>query len=442
MNEHTFTNCRIWAGDRFESGKITVTGARISAIGTFSGVTGKEIPCDGLAVFPALIDNHVHFREPGAETKEDFRSGSRAAAHGGVCRVFEIQNSPPLLTSPERVEKKKRLISEKSSVKVELYASAVPQILPVLDDMSRITSGLKLFMAPSHGDDGLDSEEAMRPFFQKAAEIGMHLIVHAEDGGVIRREGGPFADKGAAFFSKARPPRAEIVAVERALRLAGEYGTRLHVFHLTTAGAVDLIVEARRNGVDVTGSTCPHYLFFCDEDVARGGSLFKCYPSIKGAHDRERLLDALRNDEVQIISTDHAPHLPEEKSLPFEKVPAGISSVDLLLPLLCTLTNRGLLTYKDLFRLTVSNPIKIHRIPEEAGLSAGRVADLVFFDPSASWRVRREDFLSRASCSPYVGMTLTGRVAATLVDGKVAYCDEKGPLNALQASCGRDPYPR
>lgn len=433
MHDRTFTDCRIWVNDRFESGKITVSGARITAIGTFTGVTGKEIPCNGLSVFPALIDNHVHFREPGAEVKEDFGTGSAAAAHGGVCRVLEIQNSLPLLTSPERVQAKIQLIAQKSRVKVGLYASAVPQILPDLKTMAQITSGLKLFMAPSHGDEGLGSEDSMRPFFRQAAELDMHLIVHAEDGGVIQREGRQYADKGAAFFSKARPPRAEIVAVERALRLAEEYGTRLHVFHVTTAGAVDLIDEARKRGVPVTCSTCPHYLFFTDEDVAQRGGILKVYPSIKGAHDRDRLLDAIRSNEVEIVSTDHAPHLPDEKALPFDQVPAGISSVDLLLPLLCTLVAQGALTFEDLFRLAVTNPVEIHRIPEEAGLVAGRAADLVFFDPEATWTVERKDFLSRANRSPYAGMTLTGRVAATLVDGKVAYLDEQGPLGKALA---------
>ncbi|MHC4944986.1 MAG: dihydroorotase [Planctomycetota bacterium] len=429
--EITYTDCRIWMEDRFESGKITVSGSHISAIGAFEGIRGREVDCKGLAVFPALLDNHVHFREPGAEAKEDFGSGSAAAAHGGTAMVFEVQNSPPLLTSPALVEAKRQIIARKSMVKVGLYASAVKQTLESLSEMARMTSGLKLFMAPSHGDEGMDSEEAMRPFFQRAAEIDYLLIVHAEDGAVIKKEGQRYADKGPAYFSKARPPRAEIAAVERALNLAGEYGTRLHVFHVTSAGSVDLIVDARQMGVDVSASTCPHYLFFSDTDVAEKGGVLKCYPSIKGDHDRKRLLDAVRENEIEIISTDHAPHLPDEKALDFDKVPAGISSADLLLPLLTTLVKRGELTFPDLYRLCVSNPMEIHRVLQEPELRAGRLADLVFFDPKMEWTVGQEDFLSRANVSPYLGMKLTGRVAATLVEGKNAYVDDKGPLAGL-----------
>jgi dihydroorotase (multifunctional complex type) len=434
--EITFTDCRIWKDGRFEPGKVTVSGSHISAIGSFDGIRGREVDCKGLSLFPALLDNHVHFREPGAEAKEDFGSGSAAATHGGVAMVFEVQNSPPLLTSPELVEAKRRIIAQKSKVKVGLYASAVKKTLESLPEMARMTSGLKLFMAPSHGDEGMDSEEAMRPFFQRAAELDYLLIVHAEDGAVIKKEGQRYADKGAAYFSKARPPRAEMAAVERALNLAGEYGTRLHVFHVTSAGSVDLIIDARAGGVDVSASTCPHYLFFSDADVAEKGGVLKCYPSIKGDHDRQRLLDAVRRNEIEIISTDHAPHLPEEKALDFDKVPAGISSADLLLPLLTTLVKRGELSFADLYRLCVANPIEIHRVFQEPDLRGGRLADLVFFDPEEEWTVGREDFRSRASLSPYVGMTLSGRVAATLVEGDCAYVDEAGPLGGALSERG------
>jgi dihydroorotase (multifunctional complex type) len=427
----TFTDCRIWMEGRFEPGKLTISGSRIEALGDFAGIRGREISCEGLAVLPAFIDNHVHFREPGAEEKEDFRSGSAASAHGGVGMVLEVQNSPPLLTTPELAHAKRRIAAEKSLVRVGLYASATPQILPHIREMAELTSGLKLFMAPSHGDEGLGSEDTMRPFFQKASEIGYHLIVHAEDGRIISSALKKYGDKGPAYFSRARPPSAEIASVEMALRLAGEYGTRLHVFHVTTAGAVDLVTDARQRGVDVTCSTCPHYLFFTDADLPEMGGLLKVNPSIKGAHDRQRLLEGIRGDEVQIVSTDHAPHKPAEKALPFKRVPAGISSADLVLPLMTTLVARGELSFEDVVRLCISNPAAIHGLLQGGSLKEGDAADLVLFYPEEEWVVTGEDFLSRANASPYVGMSLTGRVAATLVDGQRVFLDSNGPLAGL-----------
>jgi dihydroorotase (multifunctional complex type) len=430
----TFTHCRLWEEDRFETGKIALAGTHIEAVGDFAGIKGREISCGGLAVLPALIDNHVHFREPGAEQKEDFHSGSAAAAHGGAGCVLEVQNCAPLLTTPELARAKRKIVAEKSRVKVGLYASAAPPVLDHLHEMAEFTSGLKLFMAPSHGDEGLLGDELVRPYFQEAAKIGVHLIVHAEDGAIIQQASARYGSRGPAYFSKARPPSAEILAVERALRLAGEYGTRLHIFHVTTAGAVDRIADAKAAGVSVTSSTCPHYLYFTDQDLLKGGSLLKVNPSIKGDQDRRRLLEAVRNGEVEIVSTDHAPHRPEEKARPFEDAPAGISSSDLLLPLMSTLVARGALDFKDVVRLCFTAPARIHQLLYPTGIEAGGVADLVFFHPEEEWVVKKEDFLSRAKNSPYEGMKLTGRVAATLVDGRTVYLDAKGPLHGRMAA--------
>lgn len=441
----TFTDCRIWVEDRFHPGSIIVAGGHVTALSAAGRVRGREVPCGGLAVLPALVDNHVHFREPGAEEKEDFASGSAAAAHGGAGTVLEVQNAPPLLTTPERLEAKRRIVAEKSRVRVGLYASAAPDILPHLEEMGGRAAGLKLFMAPSHGDEGRISEEGQRPFFQRAAALGMLLVVHAEDGRVLRRSIERYGGRGPEHFSKARPPEAELRAVEQALRLAGEYGTRLHVFHLTTAGAVDLVAEARARGVDVTCSTCPHYLFFTDRDVARAGGLLKVNPSIKGPQDRDRLLEAVRSGEVEIVSTDHAPHRPEEKALPFDRVPAGISSSDLFLPLMTTLVAKGRLRLRDVARLCIENPAAVHRLHGGGRLAEGEAADLVFFDPEQAWRVSGEAFRSRAKASPYVGMELTGRVAATLVGGRAVYVDRAGPLGRFleeeSPPCGKGTGP-
>lgn len=428
MDAITLTNVRLLVDGRLEPGAIAVDGGLVEAVGAAASVKGREVDCGGLAALPAMIDNHVHFREPGAEQKEDFASGSAASAHGGAGTIIEVQNSLPLLTNPDLLRAKKEVVAEKSCVNVGLYASAAVEALSHLDEMSASTAGLKLFMAPSHGDDGYESEERMRPFFSHCARLGWMLIVHAEDGRIIQEASQKYDAARPEEFSRVRPPAAEIKAVERALELAREYGTELHVFHVTTAGAVDLIAAARKDGVDVTASTCPHYLFFTDEDVAGRGALLKVNPSIKSAHDRRRILESLHEGIIEIVSTDHAPHLPEEKGLPFAKSPAGISSADVFLPLMTTLAARGELTLDQVVTLCARNPARIHRLLTSGGIREGWPADIVLIDPEARWTPRGEDFRSRAILSPYVGMELTGRVAATLVGGRTAYVDEAGPL--------------
>ena len=182
--------------------------------------------------------------------------------------------------------------------------------------------------------------------------------------------------------------------------------------------------------MDVTASTCPHYLLFTDEDVARRGGILKVFPSIKGRADRRRLIEGLREGVIEVVSTDHAPHRPEEKDLPFDRVPAGISSSDLFLPLMTTLAARGEIDLADIPELCAANPARIHGLIDAGRLVEGARADLVLLDPEARWTVREEDFLSRARRSPYAGMELTGRVAATFVGGRPVWIDRTGPLDA------------
>jgi dihydroorotase len=430
MKDYILTNVKLLVDGKLEEGKIGVVAGRVEE-GAACPKHAAEIDCAGLAALPAMIDNHVHFREPGAEQKEDFASGSAAAAHGGAGTVLEVQNSLPLLTSPERLRAKREIIARKSCVNVGLYASATEETLSFIDEMAASTAGLKLFMAPSHGDEGYGSAEGMRPFFSTCARLGCLLIVHAEDGRVIREASRKYDATRPEDFSRIRPAAAEIAAVETAIALAGECGTRLHIFHVSTAGAVDLIVDARREGLDVTASTCPHYLFFCDEDFSAGGALLKCFPSIKSRFNRDRIFGALREGVIEIVSTDHAPHEPDEKALPFAESPAGISSSDLFLPLMTTLAGRGEFTLDEVVGFCARNPARIHGLVDAGEIASGRAADIVLIDLKKRWTVRSGDFLSKASLSPYNGMELQGRVAATLVGGKAAYVDGTGPLREL-----------
>jgi len=434
MTQLTLANLKLLVGGELEDGAVRIAGGRVEGVGSRAGSgvragSGREVDCRGLTALPAMVDNHVHFREPGAEDKEDFASGSAAAAHGGTATVLEVQNSLPLLTTPELVRAKKGIIARKACINVGLYASAARETLDHIDEVAAETVGLKLFMAPSHGDEGEEGEEAMRPYFSQCARLGWHLIVHAEDALVIREAAKSVSADRPEDFSRARPPAAEIRAVERALNLAREYGTRLHVFHVTTAGAVDLIAAAKKDDVDVTASTCPHYLFFTDADVKEKGGLLKVNPSIKAAHDRKRLFEGLREGVIEIVSTDHAPHKPEEKALPFARSPAGISSSDLFLPLMTTLVARGELTLDETVSLCSRNPARIHGLMTAGAIREGWPADIVLVDLDARWTVARDDFLSRANHSPYEGMELQGRVIATLVNGKPVYADRAGAPN-------------
>ncbi|MFH0946355.1 MAG: dihydroorotase family protein [Planctomycetota bacterium] len=421
MHELAFRNVRAFTSSTLLDLEVAVDGGRITEIAEEVAPALEEVDGRGRLLLPGLVDDHVHFRQPGKEQKEDFASGTRAATHGGVTTVFEIQNNPPLMESREAVERKLKLIRPLARANVGLYANATPLAANRLGELADLVVGIKLFLAPSHGDDGIDSDEVLRAVFQEAARLGKVIVVHAEDRSLINRGMELHAAGGARDWSRARPPAAEVKAVERVIRLSETTGARIHLFHLSTAGAVDLLADAKQRGLNVTGATCPHYLIFTDEDVVRRGGVLKCNPSIKSNLDRTRLREGVREGIIDVIETDHAPHLPEEKMSAFQQNPSGISTIDFFLPLLFHLLEQGVLDLPALLERCCGAPSRIFGLPGTGSLEVGDQADMVLVDDRHRWTPGPEDFLSKASVSPYVGFELPARVERTYVAGKLVY---------------------
>ena len=409
------------AGERRD---VLVEGAAIADVapaGSLAAGGAQVVEGRGLWLLPGFIDDHVHLREPGLEHKEGFASGTRAAAAGGITTLFEIQNNPPLLTSRAAVQAKLDLVRGKSAVSVGLYASLVDEALPEVAAMADLVAGYKLFMGPSTGGLDVRGEERLARLFSAVARTGHWLMVHAEDGELVEQGLLSHGPAGAAAFHLARPAAAEIRAVEQALELARREGTRLHVFHVSTSGATDLIAAARARGQPVSAGTCPHYLYFTHEDTARLGTLLKVNPSIKAADDRERLLAGLRDGTLDCLSSDHAPHTAEEKALDFPRAPSGIPSLDIFMPLCLTLARRGLLSVEQVIERAARAPARVHGLPRKGAVTTGHDADLVLVDPAESRRVRGADHFSRARCTPYEGLELWGWPRMTVVLGRVVF---------------------
>jgi dihydroorotase len=257
--------------------------------------------------------------------------------------------------------------------------------------------------------------------FAAVARTGRWLVVHAEDGALIEAGLARWGDAGAASFHLARSAAAEVEATRKALRLARQEGTRLHVFHVSTAGATELIAAARAAGQPVTAGTCPHYLYFTHEDTARVGTLLKVNPSIKTAADRDRLLEGLRDGTIDCLSSDHAPHTAEEKARPFRQAPSGIPCLDIYMPLCLTLARRGLLPLATVVERAALSPARVHDFPRKGRVAEGFDADLVLVDPDERRVVRGAEHLSKAKATPYEGLELWGWPRLTLVMGAVAF---------------------
>lgn len=381
----------------------------------------ERIDGRGHWLLPGFIDDHVHLREPGLEHKEGYTTGTRAAAAGGVTTIIEIQNNQPLMTSRNAVEAKLELVRPKSVVNVGVYGSLVPDILGHVADMSDLVAGYKLFLGPSTGGIDVSGEERLRKLFTAVAETGHWLFVHAEDGAEIARGIREHGSEGAASWHLARSAEAEIIATRNAIALGEECGTRVHIFHVSSAGATALIKEARDAGKPVTAGTCLHYLYFTHEDTARMGTVLRVNPSIKTKEDQEALIEGLRSGALDCLSSDHAPHPAEEKAKPFSEAPSGIPCLDIYMPLCLTLVERGLLDLATVIERGARTPAAVHGFSRKGSIQRGFDADLVLVDPTERRIVRGAEHISKAKLSPYEGMDLMGWPRLTMVQGRTVH---------------------
>jgi len=393
----------------------------------------RKIDAEGLLVFPGVIDEHVHFREPGFEHKEDFRTGSMAAAAGGVTTVLDMPNTEPPTVDEHGFRVKLEAASRKSIVDFGFYAGVVPGKVEALRRLAELGAvGVKVYMSETTGIkepvDGLDLIRAM----ELAASLGLRVGVHAEEGRLIAalrelmRTGGR---KDPLAHMEARPVAAEVIAIAKALLAAKTTGCRLHVFHLTSGEALSVIRALRPLGIDVTVETCPHYLLLDGrEALERLGNVAKVNPPIRSKSDSEALWDALRKGEIDAIGSDHAPHLPEEKgSEDVWSAPSGFPGVETMLPLMLTEVHRGRLTFTDLSRLLSEGPARIWGLyPRKGAIAIGSDGDLTIVDPNAESVIRSERLHSKSKVTPFEGFRVRGMPVYTVVRGEVVM--EKGEV--------------
>ena len=402
---------------------LAVEGGVIVGVGeTDTGRT--EVNAAGLHVFPGLIDAHVHFNEPGRTHWEGFASGSAALAAGGGTLFFEmpLNADPPLLTPAEFATK--RTAAERSSLTdFALWGGLTPDNLGELEALAACgVVGFKAFMADSgirefRAADDVTLLEGM----QQAAALGLPVAVHAESESLTKglstkicAAGG----RGVADYLASRPVIAELEAIQRALLFAEETGADLHVVHVSTVRGVQLVREAATRGVRATCETCPHYLYFSEDDVLRRGAPLKCAPPLRAETDRKALLGAL--NDLELIASDHSPAPPELKtSDDFFKVWGGISGVQATLGALLSLG----VSPEQIAQLTAQAPAARFRLKNKGRLDIGFDADFTLVDLSETTTLDKTTLLTRYKDGAYSGETLRGRVRATYLRGQAIFAD-------------------
>ena len=411
---------------------VLVAGGRIARIARGSGLEAEgaaRIDASGQYLIPGIIDEHVHFREPGLTAKADIRSESRAAVSGGVTSFMDMPNTIPPTTSRELLEQKFAVAAENSLANYSFYIGATNDNLSEVlkTDFSRVC-GIKLFMGSSTGNMLVDSRDALEALFREAPCL---VAAHCEDEEIIRARTAKFrtlVERGeiptdASLHPLVRPSEACYRSSAKAVELAEKTGARLHVLHVSTAEELslfrsDIPLEQKK----ITAETCPHYLCLDDRDYARLGFAIKCNPSVKSPSDREALLRALGSGLIDTVGTDHAPHLMEEKFTgDYFTAKSGFPSIRHSLQLMMGISAEGWLSLPEMVRLMCHNPATLYRIDRRGFIREGWHADLAIVDPSLSETVSPEGELSKCGWSPYDGRTLRSKVTHTFVSGRLVY---------------------
>lgn len=373
----------------------------------------------GLLVLPGLVDLHVHLREPGFEYKETIATGTAAAVAGGFTSICCMPNTKPVNDEPTVTQLIKRKSEEADRAKVyPIGAITKGSAGHELSDFR----ALKEAGCVALSDDGrpVMNDEVMRQAMQQASGVDLPVIDHCEDlilSGCGCMNEGPVSR---VLGVQGIPKGAEFRMIARDTRLAEETGARLHVAHLSTAVGVDLVRQAKTNGLPVTAEVCPHHFTLTDEAVREQGVNAKMNPPLRSERDREALLEGLADGTIDAIATDHAPHLEYEKQWGMDRAPFGIVGLETALALTLRLVEQGVLTLERAVQCLTSKPAGLLGLPGGT-LRPGVSADIVLVDRTREWVVDPEQFLSKGRNTPFAGWPVRGRVMMTLVAGRIRH---------------------
>lgn len=378
------------------------------------------IDASGCYILPGVIDDHVHFREPGLTDKADIDSESKAAAAGGITTYFDMPNTLPQTTTPEALEEKFCIAASKSHVNYSFFFGATNDNVADFNklDIHRIP-GIKLFMGSSTGNMLVDKREALERIFTTAP---MPIMAHCEDTDIINRnmqeaKANGCDDPDISLHMHIRSEEACYNSTKLAVDLAKASGARLHVAHLTTARELELF----GSDSNITAEATVGHLFFTSDDHQQLGAKIKVNPAIKTASDRDALRQALSNGKINVVGTDHAPHLLQQKQGGSSKATSGMPMIQFSLVTMLELVDNGVLTIERLAELMCHNPARLFEVRQRGFLRKGYHADMVIVRPNSAWTVTKDTILSKCGWSPMEGHTYNWKVEKTICNGHIVY---------------------
>ena len=383
----------------------------------------KKMNLKGNLILPGLVDPHVHLRGQQLAYKEDFFSGTAAAAAGGVTLVIDMPNNKPVTMDSISLKERMKLAERRAVVNVA-FNSAFPHNL---NEMSSILDegavGFKLFMSKQIGGLDISDSGLLLQAFSTIADNEVPVAVHAEDRRILETEGRKMEKGGhndVETYAKARPPEAEAQSIRQVARLAKKTGVAIHFCHISSAMGLDAFLAAKKEDLDITCEVTPHHLLLCLKHLKPHGTLAITNPPLRTKKDVMSLWSALKQGVIDTVASDHAPHAIEEKKVEsiWEAKP-GIPGLETTLPLLLTEVRKGRLTIADLTRLTSEKPARIFNLKKRGSLTKGNWADIAVVDLKRKYRINSSNFHSKAKYSPFDGWTVTGKVTKTFVSGRI-----------------------
>ncbi len=414
-------------------GDLLTENDKITKIGEINESTvpagTKIINASGCLLIPGVIDDQVHFRDPGLTHKADIHSETRAAAAGGVTSFMDMPNTVPNTITLDLLEEKYRLGSDNSLINYSFYIGGTNSNLDqLLNADPEKVCGIKLFLGSSTGNMLVDDHGALEKIF-----AGSKLLIacHCEDEKTIRANSKFYREKygeniHVRFHPLIRSREACLITSTFAVELARKHDTRLHILHLSTADELNLFSNTKPLGEKrITGEVCVHHLWFEDNDYETHGNLIKWNPAIKTRYDRDSLIAGVNNNLIDIIATDHAPHTLDEKSRSYFEAPAGGPLIQHSLVAMMELYHRGLFSVEKIVEMMCHNPSILYRIRKRGFIREGYKADICIIDPDDPWQVNTENLLYKCGWSPFSGFKFRSRVKTTIINGTIVFDNEE-----------------
>ncbi len=413
-----------------KSGDILIKGERIEKIGTnINDPDAEVIDVNGQWIIPGIIDDQVHFREPGLTHKANIATESRAAAAGGVTSFMEMPNTKPTSTTQEKLQEKYDIAAKTATVNYSFYMGATNDNLEeVLKTNPNDVCGVKIFMGSSTGNMLVDNRHTLEQLF---SNIKLLIATHCEDEVTIRdnlaKAKEKYGDKlDAIYHPIIRNAKGCYLSSSMAIELAKKHGTRLHILHISTADEISLFdnnIPLKEK--KITSEICVHHLFFDDAYYHVLGNKVKCNPAIKTVHDREALLQGLKDGYFDVIATDHAPHTKEEKAKHYLEAPSGLPLIQHSLALMMSFYHREELTKEFIIDKMCHAPAELFRIKERGYIEEGYYADLAIVDPNLKWVIDKSNVEYKCGWSPLEQFDMKGKVTSTICNGVFVYRDNK-----------------